>query len=136
MKISLLGASLGFFLLGSAFASQPSNLQAKPVAQTVDTSMEGIYTAVSKSHHLQKTVDQLIAHGANEHQVIAIAAAAGIPQNKIMQLQVCVRSESADSTVLGATCMRPKTVMTAYESGLNDPLNYLPATAAGKKPKK
>jgi hypothetical protein len=32
--------------------------------------------------------------------------------------------------------MRPKTVMTAYESGLNDPLTYLPATAAGKKTKK
>jgi hypothetical protein len=128
MKKMILGACLGFALVGSASAIE--------AAKPVDTSVDGIFTALSNSRNLQKTVDQLIANGANHHSVVSIAAAAGIPQSKIMKLQVCVNSVSADSTTLGATCMRPKTVLTAYESGMNDPLAYLPATAAGKKAKK
>ncbi|MBC3831171.1 hypothetical protein H8K33_06610 [Undibacterium amnicola] len=128
MKKMILGACLGFALVGSASAIE--------AAKPVDTSVDGIFTALSTSRNLQKTVDQLIANGANHHSVVSIAAAAGIPQSKIMKLQVCVNSVSADSTTLGATCLRPKTVLTAYESGLNDPLAYLPATAAGKKAKK
>ncbi|MBC3874837.1 MULTISPECIES: hypothetical protein [Undibacterium] len=128
MKKMFVGACLGLALVGSASAIE--------AAKPVDTSVDGIFTALSNSRNLQKTVDQLIANGANQHSVVSIAAAAGIPQSKIMKLQVCVNSVSADSTTLGATCLRPKTVMTAYESGLNDPLAYLPATAAGKKAKK
>lgn len=128
MKKLIIGACLGLAVAGSACAIE--------AAKPVDTSVDGIFTALSTSRNLQKTVDQLIANGANHHSVVSIAAAAGIPQSKIMKLQVCVNSVSADSTTLGATCMRPKTVMTAYESGLNDPLAYLPATAAGKKAKK
>jgi hypothetical protein len=128
MKKLIIGTCLGFALIGSASAIE--------AAKPVDTSVDGIFTALSNSRNLQKTVDQLIANGANHHSVVSIAAAAGIPQSKIMKLQVCVNSVSADSTTLGATCMRPKTVLTAYESGLNDPLAYLPATAAGKKAKK
>jgi hypothetical protein len=110
--------------------------QAAEKTKVVDISNDGIFTAVSTSRNLQKTVDTLIAHGANHHSVISIAAAAGVPQSKIMKLQVCVNSVSDDVTQLSATCMRPKTVMTAYQSGLNDPLNYLPSTAAGNKIKK
>lgn len=128
MKKIFISACVSLAMIGSASAIE--------AAKSVDTSVDGIFTALSTSRNLQKTVDQLIANGANHHSVISIAAAAGIPQSKIMKLQVCVNSVSADSTTLGATCMRPKTVMTAYESGLNDPLNYLPATAAGKKAKK
>lgn len=128
MKKLLVGACLGLALVGNACAVE--------AAKPADTSVDGIFSALTNSRNLQKTVDQLIANGANHHSVISIAAAAGIPQSKIMKLQVCVNSVSADSTTLGATCMRPKTVVTAYESGLNDPLAYLPATAAGKKAKK
>jgi hypothetical protein len=128
MKKMIVSACLGLAMVGSAFAVEAP----KPV----DTSVDGIFNALSTSRNLQKTVDQLIANGADHHSVISIAAAAGIPQSKIMKLQVCVNTVSADSSTLGATCMRPKTVMTAYESGLNDPLTYLPATAAGKKTKK
>lgn len=110
--------------------------QAADKTKVVDISNDGIFNAVSHSHNLQKTVDTLIAHGANQYSVISIAAAAGVPQSKIMKLQVCVNTVSDDVTQLSATCMRPKTVMTAYQSGLNDPLNYLPATAAGNKVKK
>lgn len=128
MKKMFVAACLGLALVGSASAIE--------AVKPVDTSVDGIFTALSNSRNLQKTVDELIANGANHHSVVSIAAAAGIPQSKIMKLQVCVNSVSADSTTLGATCLRPKTVMTAYESGLNDPLAYLPATAAGKKAKK
>lgn len=128
MKKMFVAACLGLAFVGSASAIE--------AAKPVDTSVDGIFTALTNSRNLQKTVDQLIANGANHHSVVSIAAAAGIPQSKIMKLQVCVNSVSADSTTLGATCLRPKTVMTAYESGLNDPLAYLPATAAGKKAKK
>lgn len=128
MKKLLVGACLGLAVVASASA-----LEAK---KPVDISVDGIFNALSSSRNLQKTVDSLIDAGANQHAVISIAAAAGIPESKIMKLQVCVNSISEDMKTLGATCMRPKTVQTAYASGLNDPLNYLPATAAGKKAKK
>lgn len=128
MKKIFVGVVISIGILGSATAIESK--------RPVDVSVDGIFTAVSGSRNLQKTVDQLIANGANHHAVIAIAGAAGIPQSKIMKLQVCVNTVSADSATLGATCMRPKTLLTAYESGANDPLNYLPATAAGKKAKK
>ena len=119
---------MSLVLASSAYAANST--------KAVDVSNDGIFTALSSTKNLQKTVDTLINNGANHHAVISIAAAAGIPQSKIMKLQVCVNTVSEDVTVLSATCMRPKSVMTAYQSGLNDPLNYLPATAAGNKPKK
>jgi hypothetical protein len=128
MKKLIVGTFLGFALVGSAFAAVST--------KSVDISNDGIFTALSNSQNLQSTVDKLLAHGANQYTVVSIAAAAGIPQDKIMKLQVCSNSISSDSNTLGATCLRAKTVMTAYESGLNDPLNFLPATAAGKKTKK
>lgn len=127
MKKLLVGAMLSLAVTGAMA------LEAK---KPVDTSVDGIFNALSSSRNLQKTVDQLIDAGANQHAVISIAAAAGIPESKIMKLQVCVNSISDDMKTLGATCMRPKTMQTAYAAGMNDPLNYLPATAAGKKTKK
>ena len=113
-----------------------SSVNAAQAPKAVDISNDGIFTALTSTRHLQKTVDTLIANGANGYTVVSIAAAAGIAQSKIMKLQVCTHTVSDDVTVLSATCMRPKTVMTAYQSGLNDPLSYLPATAAGNKEKK
>lgn len=124
MKNSLLGLAL---LAGFSLA------QAQTPKAAVDTSMDGIFTALVASDDLQGTVDTLIAHGANLHAVVSIAAAAGIPQGKVEQLQVCVNQISADVKVLSATCLRPRSVRTAYAAGANDPLNYLPATAAGKR---
>lgn len=128
MKKLLVGACVGLALVANAFAVEAN--------KAVDTSVDGIFSALTSSRNLQKTVDQLIDAGANQHAVISIAAAAGIPERKIKKLQVCVNTISDDMKTLGATCMRPKTVQTAYAAGLNDPLNYLPATAAGKKAKK
>lgn len=131
MKKILISVALGSVMACSAVAA---------TAETkVDVSRDGIFTALTSSRNLQATVDRLIAAGADHRDVVAIAGAAGIPQAKVQSLQVCVNSVSADSRVLGATCMRPSTVMTAYASGTNDPLSYLPSTAAGKrqdKPKK
>ena len=120
-------------ILSVAFFSGVALACAQKAVSVVDTSNDGIFTALTTSKNLQSTIDKLIAHGANHHSVIAIAAAAGIPQRKIMKLQVCVNAVSPDSTTLSATCMRQQTLLTAYESGANDPLNFLPATAAGKR---
>jgi hypothetical protein len=120
-------------VIGLVLASAMSLVQAQAPITAVDVSAEGIFTALTSSNDLQSTVDTLIANGANHHAVIAMAAAAGIPESKVRELQVCVNTVSDDVTVLSATCMRPKTLMTAYAAGLNDPLNYLPATAAGKR---
>lgn len=128
MKKIIVVACLGLALVGSVSAAESS--------KKADISVDGISNALSNSKNLQSTVDTLIANGANEHSVIAIAAASGIPQSKIMKLQVCVNTASTDTATLGLTCMKSKTVLTAYESGLNDPFTYLPATAAGKKVKK
>ena len=62
MKKMILGACLGFALVGSASAIE--------AAKPVDTSVDGIFTALSTSRNLQKTVDQLIANGANHHSVV------------------------------------------------------------------
>ena len=120
-------------VIGLVLAGGLSVAQAQTSRAVVDTSVDGIFTALTSSNDLQATVDTLIANGANHHAVISIAAAAGIPQNKVEALQVCVNTVSADVKVLSATCMRPRTVLTAYVAGMNDPLNYLPATAAGKR---
>ena len=120
-------------VIGLILAGGLSIAQAQTPRAAVDTSVDGIFTALTSSTDLQATVDQLIANGANHHAVISIAAAAGIPQSKVEALQVCVNTVSEDVKVLSATCMRPRTVLTAYVAGMNDPLNYLPATAAGKR---
>ncbi len=120
-------------LIGLVLASGVSLALAQAPKEAIDTSADGIFTALTSSNDLQSTVDSLIANGANHHVVIAMAAAAGIPESKVRELQVCVNTVSDDVKVLSATCMRPKTLMTAYAAGLNDPLNYLPATAAGKR---
>lgn len=122
-------------VIGLVLATGLSVAQAEKPRAVVDTSVDGVFTALTASRNLQSTVDKLIAAGADYHSVISIAAAAGIPESKIQKLQVCVNTVSDDSRVLSATCMRPTTVMTAYVAGLNDPLNYLPATAAGKRAK-
>jgi hypothetical protein len=129
MNKMIKSAAIGLVLLTGLSVAQA----AKPRA--VDTSVDGIFTALTASRNLQSTIDKLIAAGADYHSVISIAAAAGIPESKIQKLQVCVNAVSEDSRVLSATCMRPTTVMTAYAAGVNDPLNYLPATAAGKRAK-
>lgn len=122
-------------IIGLVLATGLSVAQAEKPRAVVDTSVDGVFTALTASRNLQSTIDKLIAAGADYHSVISIAAAAGIPESKIQKLQVCVNTVSDDSRVLSATCMRPTTVMTAYVAGLNDPLNYLPATAAGKRAK-
>lgn len=98
-----------------------------------DVSREGIFAALTASGDLQATVDQLVAAGADRRDVVAIAGAAGIAQDKVEALQVCTNSVSADARVLGATCLRAQSLLAAYHVGTNDPLNYLPATAAGNK---
>ena len=45
---------------------------------SVDTSVDGIFTALTASRNLQSTIDKLIAAGADYHTVISIAGAAGI----------------------------------------------------------
>lgn len=121
--------------IGLILATGLSIAHAQKPRAVVDTSVDGIFTALSASRNLQSTVDKLITAGADYHSVISIAAAAGIPESKIQKLQVCFNSVSDDAKTLGATCMRPSTVTTAYAAGVNDPLNYLPATAAGKRAK-
>lgn len=131
MKKVFKNAAIGLALLG-CFAT----VQAQAPKAKVDTSTDGIFTALTSSRDLQATVDSLIANGADHRAVISIAAAAGIPESKVRDLQVCVNTVSDDARVLSATCMRPRSVMTAYAAGMNDPLNYLPATAAGKRAEK
>jgi len=36
---------------------------------------------------------------------------------------------------LSASCLRQKSVVTAYAAGVNDPMKFLPASAAGKQNK-
>ncbi|MBI3283279.1 MAG: hypothetical protein HYZ65_00295 [Burkholderiales bacterium] len=101
-------------------------------AQTVDTSVDGIFTALTSSGDLQATVDTLIASGANPQAILSVAGAAGVPLDSVKALQVCVNS-AADATVLSASCLRQRSMVVAYTAGLNDPMKYLPATAAGKR---
>lgn len=122
-------------VIGLALVAGLSVAHAQKPRAAVDTSVDGIFSALSTSRNLQSTVDKLIAGGADYHSVISIAAAAGIPESKIQKLQVCFNTVSDDVKTLSATCMRPSTVTTAYAAGVNDPLNYLPATAAGKRAK-
>jgi hypothetical protein len=120
-------------VIGLALMSVLSMGQAQSPKAAVDTSLDGIFTALTSSTDLQATVDMLIAQGANHRTVISIAAAAGIAESKVQNLQVCVNTVSADVKVLGVTCLLPRSVMIAYAAGISDPLNFLPATAAGKR---
>lgn len=114
-------------------AAVSSVLAAQNGAAKLDVSKDGIFSALTSSNDLQATVDQLMAAGADRRDVVAIAGAAGIAQDRVEGLQVCTNSVSADATVLGATCMRVRSLLSAYQTGSQDPLNYLPATAAGNK---
>ncbi len=104
-------------------------------AEGVDTSVDGIFNALTSSSNLQATVDSLVAGGANPQSIVSVAAAAGIPLDTVKDLQVCVNS-SSDANVLGASCMKQRSLVTAYAAGANDPMKYLPATAAGKRQSK
>ena len=108
-------------------------LSGAAIAQPLDTSVEGIFNALSESSNLQVTVDKLLADGANPKDLVAVAAASGISLDTVKDLQVCVNASSSDAKTLSASCMRQKTIVTAYNEGVNDPVKYLPATAAGKK---
>ena len=66
---------------------------------------------------------------------MSVAAAAGIPLDAVKELQVCVNSSAADASVLSASCLRQRSVVTAYAAGINDPMKFLPASASGKKSK-
>jgi hypothetical protein len=126
MKSTMIKTAFGVAMIScavSAFAAKP-----------VDVSNDGIYQALTTSKNLQATVNKLMANGANQQSVIAIAAAAGISESKVLGLQVC--SNTAEGNTLTATCMRQQSITTAYATGANDPLSHLPATAAGKKAKK
>lgn len=102
-------------------------------AQSAETNIEGIFNALNSSANLQVTVDKLLADGANPKDLVAVAAASGISLDTVKDLQVCVNGSSNDAKTLSASCMRQKTIVTAYNEGVNDPIKYLPATAAGKK---
>ena len=115
-------------VLGLALASGWSAVQ----AQAVDTSVDRIFNAVAETKDLQASVDQLLAQGAKPQEIVAVAAAAGISADAVKSLQVCVNSVSDNARVLGASCLKQSSLMTAYATGLNDPMQYLPATAAGK----
>lgn len=108
-------------------------LSGAAIAQTSDTSVEGMFNALNGSTNLQATVDKLLADGANPKDLVAVAAASGISLDAIKNVQVCVNASSSDAKTLSASCMRQKTIVTAYNEGVNDPVKYLPATAAGKK---
>ncbi|MFZ6875067.1 hypothetical protein ACO0LF_23635 [Undibacterium sp. Di27W] len=105
-------------------------------AEGVDTSVDGIFNALTTTSNLQATVDSLVAGGANPQSIVSVAAAAGIPLDTVKDLQVCVNSSAPDATVLSASCMRQRSLVTAYAAGVNDPMKYLPATAAGKRQSK
>ncbi|BBB60022.1 MULTISPECIES: hypothetical protein [unclassified Undibacterium] len=105
-------------------------------AEGVDTSVDGIFNALTTTSNLQATVDNLVASGANPQSIVSVAAAAGIPLDTVKDLQVCVNSAAPDATVLSASCMRQRSLVTAYAAGVNDPMKYLPATAAGKRQSK
>ncbi|WP_423003234.1 hypothetical protein [Undibacterium sp. JH2W] len=105
-------------------------------AEGVDTSVDGIFNALTTTSNLQATVDSLVASGANPQSIVSVAAAAGIPLDTVKDLQVCVNSSAPDATVLSASCMRQRSLVTAYAAGVNDPMKYLPATAAGKRQSK
>ncbi|MFZ6724532.1 hypothetical protein ACO0K2_03455 [Undibacterium sp. MH2W] len=102
-------------------------------AEGVDTSVDGIFSALTSTTNLQATVDSLVASGANPQSIISVAAAAGIPLDSVKELQVCVNSAASDAAVLSASCLRQRSVVTAYAAGVNDPMKFLPASAAGKK---
>ncbi|MFZ6640581.1 hypothetical protein ACO0LL_12610 [Undibacterium sp. TC4M20W] len=119
-------------LLGLALASGLS----VACAEGVDTSVDGIFNALTTTSNLQATVDNLVASGANPQSIVSVAAAAGIPLDTVKDLQVCVNSAAPDATVLSASCMRQRSLVTAYAAGVNDPMKYLPATAAGKRQSK
>ncbi|BBB66020.1 hypothetical protein UNDYM_1767 [Undibacterium sp. YM2] len=105
-------------------------------AEGVDTTVDGIFNALTTTSNLQATVDNLVASGANPQSIVSVAAAAGIPLDTVKDLQVCVNSAAPDATVLSASCMRQRSLVTAYAAGVNDPMKYLPATAAGKRQSK
>ncbi|MES2039025.1 hypothetical protein ACO0LD_15180 [Undibacterium sp. Ji83W] len=105
-------------------------------AEGVDTSVDGIFNALTTTSNLQATVDNLVASGANPQSIVSVAAAAGIPLDTVKDLQVCVNSAAPDATVLSASCMRQRSLVTAYAAGVNDPMKFLPATAAGKRQSK
>ncbi|MBC3918977.1 hypothetical protein H8L32_15910 [Undibacterium sp. CY18W] len=104
-------------------------------AEGVDTSVDGIFTALTSSSNLQATVDSLVASGANPQSIVSVAAAAGIPLDTVKDLQVCSNS-APDAAVLSASCLRQRSMVTAYAAGVNDPMKFLPATAAGKRQSK
>jgi len=108
-----------------------AQVQARTLRTKVDTSMEGIFNAVSSSRNLQQTVDKLTAAGAKPGVIVAIAAAAGVPYDTLKDVDVCSTNMNPESGALGITCLKPNSLITAYQEGTNDPLKYLPATAAG-----
>ncbi|MDE2427758.1 MAG: hypothetical protein KGM99_03465 [Burkholderiales bacterium] len=124
MNKTLRSAVVGLALLGGLSLAQ---------AATVDTSVDGIFNALTNSADLQATVDTLVANGAKPQAIVSVAAAAGIPLDKVKDLQVCVNSAAPDAKVLSASCMRQRSMDVAYAEGVNDPMKYLPATAAGKR---
>ena len=107
-------------LIGGAFAQASAR---------VDTSVDGIYTALTNSKNLQGTVDTLVANGATFASVVSVAGAAGISMDAVKELNLCTSNLTAS---MSATCMKPSSMRTAYAAGQNDPLSFLPATAAGK----
>ncbi|MFZ6690428.1 hypothetical protein [Undibacterium sp. SXout20W] len=126
MNKFLKSAIVGLALVGGISAAS---------AEGVDTSVDGIFNALTTSANLQATVDNLVASGANPQSIVSVAAAAGIPLDAVKELQVCVNSSAADATVLSASCLRKRSVVTAYAAGINDPMKFLPASAAGSKAK-
>ena len=109
-------------LVGSALA------QAVP---RVDTSLDGIYMALTSSKNLQSTVDTLVANGATFASVVSVAGAAGISLDAVKGLHLCTTEVSGQGTPKSATCMKPSSMKLAFADGQNDPMRFLPATAAG-----
>lgn len=126
MKKMLKNALVGLALAGGLSVAS---------ACDTDVSVDGIFNALTTSTNLQVTVDNLVAGGADPQSIVSVAAAAGIPLDTVKDLQVCVNS-SSNPNVLGASCMKQRSLVTAYAAGTNDPVKYLPATAAGKRQNK
>jgi len=128
MKPFATKALSGLFLLSALSLSAQAQVTAP-----VDTSVDGIYMALSNSKNLQVTVDQLVANGATFGSVVSVAGASGVSLDAVKDLTLCTSDLSGQGQPMSATCMKPSSMKTAYAAGQNDPLRFLPATAAGPR---
>src|SRR5450830_1243750 len=106
MNKFLKSAVVGLALVGGISAAS---------AEGVDTSVDGIFNALTTSANLQATVDSLVSSGSNPQSIFSIADAAGIPLDAVNELHVCVNSAASVATVLIVSCLRLGREVKAYQ---------------------